>query len=144
MVVEEEYEPLMTILIKNGTYNDFMTLALIASGAVAIDMPVRIFAMNDAVWGLKKENVGHDTIVVSHNNDYAHKLSDALNGGKVIPWWDLLSDLKDFGELKITVCALVADILELKKEDFHELVDDIAGVANFASDVEEAHNVVTI
>ena len=43
----------ISILIKNGTYNDFMTLSLISSGAVAADMEVRIFAMNDAVWALR-------------------------------------------------------------------------------------------
>jgi len=140
----DDYQPVLSILIKKGTYNDFMTLALLASGAIANDMEVRIFAMNDAVWALKKENVGTDTIVVSHNNDYAHLLSDALNEGKIIPWWELLRDLKDFGDLTITVCGLVADVLELGKDDFHPLVDDIAGVASFAADVEESTNVITL
>ena len=140
----EDFQPILSILIKRGTYNDFMTLALIASGAVANDMEVRIFAMNDAVWALKKENVGKDTIVVSHDSDYANQLSDALNEGKIIPWWELLNDLKDFGDITITVCALVADVLGLEQGDFHPLVDEVAGVASFAADVEESTNVITL
>jgi len=141
---EGDYPPLLTMLIKNGTYNDFMTLALIASGAIASDMEVRIFAMNDAVWALRKDMVGQDTIVSSHIPEYADKLSSALNEGKVIPWWELLTDLKEFGDLTITACALVADVVDLEKDDFHDLVDEIAGVANFAADVDISHNVISI
>ena len=141
---DEEYQPVLSILIKHGTYNDFMTLALIASGAIASDFEVRIFAMNDAVWALRKDVVGTDTVVVSHIPEYAERLSTALNDGKVIPWWELLEDLKEFGILTITVCGLVSDVLELSKDDFHSLVDEVAGVANFAADVEMSDNVISI
>lgn len=141
---EELYPPLLSILVKSGTYNDMMTLALIASGAIASDFEVRIFAMNDAVWALRKDVVGTDTIVQSHYPEYSEKLSDALNEGKVIPWWELLADLKDFGDLTVTVCALVADVVELKEDDFHEIVDEVAGVANFAADIDESDHVLSI
>jgi peroxiredoxin family protein len=141
---EEDYLPTLTILIKGGTYNEFMTLALIASGAVATDFEVRIFAMNDAVWALRKDIVGTDTVVQSHFPSYAEALSDALNEGRVQPWWELLADLKELGDLTITVCALVADVINLKEEDFHEIVDEIAGVANFAADMDESDFVLSI
>lgn len=141
---EEDYLPTLTILIRGGTYNEFMTLALIASGAIASDFEVRIFAMNDAVWALRKDVVGTDTVVHSHFPTYADALSDALNEGKVQPWWELLADLKDFGEMTITVCALVADVVGLKEDDFHEIVDEVAGVANFAADMDESDFVLSI
>lgn len=134
----------ITILIKGGRYNDFMTLSLIASGAIAADMEVRVFAMNDAVWGLRKEIVGTDTVIHSHFDDFSSQLSDSLNSGKVAPWWELLADLKELGDLHITVCALVADIANINQEDFHELVDDIAGVANFALDMDDSDFVISL
>jgi peroxiredoxin family protein len=48
------------------------------------------------------------------------------------------------GELTIIACALVADVVGLHKEDFSELVDDIAGVANFAADIEESDQVIVL
>ena len=141
---ESDYQHVMSILVKSGTYNDFMTAALIASGAIASDFEVRMFCMNDAVWGLRKDVVGKDTLIQSHLPAYSEKLSDSLNEGKVVPWWDLLAQLKEFGDITITVCALVADVLELKKEDFHELVDEVAGVASFAADVDDSDSVVTV
>lgn len=141
---EEEFQPLLSILIRGGTYNDFMTLALIASGAIASDFEVRIFAMNDAVWGLRKDIVGTDTEVHSHFPKYTGQLADAVKDGKIVPWWDLLADLKELGELTITACALVADVVELSEDDFHELVDEVAGVANFAADIDESDHVLTI
>lgn len=141
---EEEYIPVLSILIKSGTYNDFMTMALIASGAVASDFEVRIFAMNDAVWALRKDMVGFDTVVHSNFPPYIDALADSIEDGKVAPWWELLNDLKEMGDLTITVCALVADVVGLEKDHFHELVDEIAGVANFAADLDESDHVITL
>lgn len=134
----------ISILIKNGTYNDFMTLSLVASGAVAADMEVRVFAMNDAVWALRKDMVGTDTTVHSHFPSFASEISKSMSEGKIIPWWELLADLKELGELTITACALIADVALIKKEDFHELVDEIAGVANFAADIDDSDFVLSI
>ena len=141
---EEEDPFVLSILIKSGTYNDMMTLALLASGAVASDFEVRIFAMDDAVWALRKEVIGSDNVLHSHFPEYSEKLAESLNSGKVMPWWRLLADLKEMGELTITACALVADVVGLDKEDFSDLVDDIAGVATFAADIEDSDQVIVL
>lgn len=134
----------ITILIKNGTFNDFQTLALVTSGFIVSDFEVKIFAMNDAVYALKKDQVGKDMIVHSTYPEFSSKFSESVISGKAIPWWKLLADLKELGEITITVCALVADIVGLEKEDFHELVDEVAGVANFAADVDDSDFILTI
>ena len=134
----------MAILIKNGSYNDFMTLSLIASGAIASDMEVKIFAMNDAVWALQRDRVGKDLQVKSNFPEFTDVLTQSMSEGKVTPWWDLLADLKELGDLTITVCALIADVAKLEENNFHDLVDDIAGVANFALDVDESDFVIAL
>ena len=134
----------LSILIKNGTYNDFMTLSLVASGAIVSDMEVRVFAMNDAVFALRKEIVGTDTKVHSHFPSFSEEISKSMSEGKIIPWWELLTDLKELGDLTITACALIADVALIKKEDFHELVDEIAGVANLAADIDDSDFVLSI
>ena len=137
-------DPKISILIKSGDLSTFQTLALLASGFIASDFEVSVFAMNDAVSALTKDNVGKDLVINSNYPEFASKMADALNSGKAIPWWKLLADLKEFGELTITVCALVADVLDLEKDDFHELVDEIAGVANFAAEVDDSDFTITL
>jgi len=134
----------MSILLKSGSYTDFMTMSLIASGAIASDHEVRVFAMNDAVWALQQDRVGKDTEIHTNYSDFSEVISKSLTEGKVNHWWDLLKDLKEIGDLTITVCALVADLAKLEENNFHELVDDIAGVATFALDVDESDYVITI
>ena len=133
--------PILSILVKTGTYDAMTTLAMVVSGAVAIDFEVRIFAMEDAVWALKKDVIGTDTKVHSHFPEFAEKF---VASEKVTPWWELMTDLKDFGEITIKVCALVTEILELEKDDFSELVDGVAGVAGFAADVDASDWTLTI
>ena len=143
--MSEEEEPfVLSILIKSGTYNDFMTLALLISGAIAADFEIRVFAMNDAVWALKKDVIGTDTTLHSHFPGYTEALQSSVDEGKVIPLWKLLADMKDLGDLTITVCALVSDLVNLQQEDFTDLVDDIAGVANFAADIDESDQVIVL
>ena len=121
-----------------------MTLSLIASGAIASDMEVKIFAMNDAVWALQRDRVGKDLQVKSNFPEFTDVLTQSMSEGKVTPWWDLLADLKELGDLTITVCALIADVAKLEENNFHDLVDDIAGVANFALDVDESDFVIAL
>lgn len=137
-------QPIFTILMKNGKYNDFMLLSLITSGAVASDMEVRIFAMGESVWALKQEIVGTDATCHSHFPSYSEQISKSISEEKIVPWWELMAELKEMGDVTITVCALIADVAQLKKEDFHELVDDITGVANFAADIDESDFTLSI
>ncbi|MCY3411873.1 MAG: DsrE family protein [Candidatus Heimdallarchaeota archaeon] len=134
----------ISILIKSGKFQDFNTLALLTSGFVAADFEVRIFAMDDAVYALKKDQVGKTIKVESDYPEYNEKLETSVKEGKAMSWWDLLADLKEFGDITINVCALVAEVVHLEENDFHELVDNIAGVATFAADVDDSDFVLSL
>lgn len=128
----------MLMLVTKGTYQNFTTMAMLASGAVASDFEVKIFAMEDAVYALKKDVFEQNKSFNSPYDEYNKTMGAALEAGKTQPWWVLLEDLKDLGEIEFTVCALVADLLEIKEDDFMHLVDEVAGVAMFAGEAEEA------
>ncbi len=121
-----------------------MTAAMIASGAVVSDIEVKIFAMEGAVFALKKDVYKTITGFDSPFPEYNEKMSKARDEGKLQPWYDLINDLKDLGELTFTVCALVTDLLELELEDFADVVDDITGVASYAADAAEADIFLTV
>ncbi len=134
----------MLILLKDGSYQSFATMAMIATGAVTSDIEVKVFAMEDAVFALRKDQIDKHIKFEKPYPEYNAALQDAIDTGKTQKWWELFNDLKDLGEVELTVCALVADLLGLELEDFADVVDDIQGVAKFAGDAEEADIFITI
>lgn len=136
--------PLMQIVATKGRFSDWEAVALLASGAIAADYAVSIFAMNEAVWGLRKDLVGKDSSVRSSFQDYETKMNEAVMMGQVEPWWELLATLKHMGDLRLVVCALTTDVLELTQEDLMPLVDEISGVTAFAVTAGEADVTITM
>jgi len=72
------------------------------------------------------------------------KIKQAKAENKLIHWKDLLEDLKDFGELKITVCGQISEVLGLSEDDFDPIVDEIAGVATLSEVVMGADQVISL
>lgn len=136
--------PIISILAKDGSLNALQTLSMVTTGFVTGDFEVRIFVMDDAVMAFKKENIPAEFNLSSAYPDFDRKFEEKLKSGESQSWWDLMADLKEIGDVTIKVCALVAEIVHAEKEDFHELVDAIAGVATFAADVDESDFVLTI
>ena len=134
----------LAILIKSGDFLDLTTMAMVASGCVAADIEVVIFAMGDAVAAFRKDTLGKDMKMETHFSEVSEKVMAGIESGKVNTWWALLSDLKEFGDISVHVCSMIVDAMELKKEDFAEIVDGIAGVAFFAGAIEDADQVMTI
>ena len=135
----------LSILLTKGNYNNMLTLSTIVTGAIVDDYEVKIFAMDDAVWAFKKDAIGTDLEIHSHNPAFKSALEAAQKKeGMIVPWWDMLEDLKDMGEITITLCSLMCDIAELKKEDFSDLVDKLAGVGSFMGDLYDADKVISI
>jgi peroxiredoxin family protein len=125
--------PSMQIVVRGGGYSHWHAAALLASGAVAADFEVTIFALDEGVWALRKDVVGKDLALDSHFQDFETKMTEAVETGQVEPWWKLFQTLKDMGKLHVLVCSQVVDVLELTREDLSELVDDIVGMATFAA-----------
>ena len=134
----------MLILIRDGSYQNFATMSMVAAGAVSSDIEVKVFAMEDAVYALKKDQIDKNIKFEKPYPEYNSVLQEAVDSGKSQKWWELVNDLKELGDIEITVCALVTDLLGLEKEDFADVVDDIQGVAKFAGDAEEADIFITL
>ncbi len=136
--------PSMQIVVRGGSYSHWHAAALLASGAIAADFEVTVFALDEAVWALRKEAVGRDLALESHFKDFETKMGEAIGLGQVEPWWKLLRALKEMGHLRIEVCAQVVNVLELTREDLCDLVDDIVGVATFAANAARANVTVSV
>jgi peroxiredoxin family protein len=135
---------LMQIVVTKGAYSDWQAAGLLASGAIAADYRVIVFAMNEAVWALRRDVIGTDTVLHSHFPEFQTKMAEGIALGKSEPWWKLLAELKHIGDLRIVACALVVEVLELTLDDLSDLVDEISGVAACAVTAQEADVTITL
>jgi peroxiredoxin family protein len=93
--------PSMQIVVRSGSFSDWQAAALLACGAIASDFEVTVFALDEAVWSLRKEVVGKDTALRSHFQDFQTKMAEAIDVGHVEPWWALFRALKELGKLQV-------------------------------------------
>lgn len=134
----------VVILVTKGDYSNMTIMSLLASGAIANDMDTTIFFMEDSVWALRKEELGTDTEMHSSFPKVDEKYNQALVEGRMMPWWDLLPDLKDLGVVKVLACGQALDIFGLEESDLVDFVDDIIGVTGLLDLVAGADRVISI
>ncbi len=122
----------MSIVVFSGTEDKLMAASIIASGAVANEMDVDIFV---TFWGLTRTIKGDKTEPeLSFDGQKMKDQVFALMKQKNIPSWiSMLNNAKEVGNIKVYGCAMFADLLNLKQEDFDPIVDDIIGVNEFVS-----------
>jgi peroxiredoxin family protein len=91
-------------------------------------------------WGLeafRKENMGKMAPMDVNYQQMAPMMAQAMAAKKVPAWIDILRQAKEMGNVRVHACAMTADLMGLKKEDFDPIVDDIAGVGEFVSEAKE-------
>ncbi|MHA1940232.1 MAG: DsrE family protein [Candidatus Hodarchaeales archaeon] len=133
----------IVLVCDSGATDKLQTVAMVTSGAITNDHEVFIFFMHDAVYALKKD-APLEPDVESIFPEVAEKVNQARREGKLVHWKELLEDLKDLGDLRITACVQITEILGIEKEDLLSFVDDIAGVNTLAEQVMLADRVISI
>ncbi|MCK4443809.1 MAG: DsrE/DsrF/DrsH-like family protein, partial [Thermoplasmata archaeon] len=53
-------------------------------------------------------------------------------------WLETLKTAKELGNVKVNICANTADLMDLKLEDFEDIVDDIVGVGEYVNNAKDA------
>ncbi len=130
-------------MLTKGSLNNMVSLTTILSGAAAFDMEVRVFVMDDAAWAFRKDRY-LDLKVDSNIDGYAEALKAGVASGKIGTWHSVLADLKEFGGLSITVCSLMTEIDDVKKEDLLDVVDRVATIATLMDDVLDSDRVISV
>ena len=131
------------IVCAEGSFDKLQTAALVASGAIMNDHEVVMFFMHDAVWAMQKSNPSMNLKAESVYPEVTEKVEKVRADGSLVLWPDLLDDLKDIGDLKVIVCAQIAEILELEKDDLLPIVDQVAGVATLTEEAADADHVIS-
>ena len=133
----------LVLVCDSGATEKLQTVALVASGAITNDYEVFLFFMHDAVYALKKD-APPEPEVTSVFPEVSNKINQARQEGKLVHWKELLEDLKDLGDLRITACVQITEILGLEKDDLLPFVDDVAGVNTLAEEAMKADQVISI
>jgi len=126
----------MTITVFSGSVDRLTGMAILVSGAVALDMEVEIFLQLWGVYAFKK-----DVIKENHNfsefKELAPKVAERLKELKLPMWYELLKQAKEMGNVKIYACSTACKIWNVTKDDL-ELVDDLIGAAEWVDKCREA------
>ncbi|MCE7736311.1 MAG: hypothetical protein GPJ54_15630 [Candidatus Heimdallarchaeota archaeon] len=132
----------LSILLQEGSLNKLASLSTIVTGAVSFDMKVKIFVMDSAVWAFRKDRYKDLSYIQSPVEGYGESLKKGIETRQVNCWYEILADLKEYGDVTITLCSLMADIDNLEKEDFIDIVDKILTIGAYIDDLYDADKMI--
>lgn len=125
----------LSIIMFSGTADKFIPLGVLADAAAAMGYEVNIFVTGFAMLGFTKEK--HELPFPVEFKDMAPALMKGMEATKTKSWYEMLSEAKSTGNVKIYICSLMASIFGMGKDQFDSIVDDIVGAATFLSNAED-------
>ena len=130
------------IFAHSGTYDKLHQVATIALTAAAMGSEVYVILF---FWALKKVYSGQldkADFPVEYQS-WSDKITHLMKEKKVPPVSELLKEARGIG-VKIIVCSAGLDYLDLEKTSKPELIDDVWGLPQVLTIVEEADTVLYI
>lgn len=128
----------MSIALFSGTVDKLLAAGVLASGAVAMDMDVDIFATFYALEALRKEKVETNMRFSKDYEEVGGMMAQLMQQKHTPSWYDTIKKAKEAGNVKIHACTMTADLMDLKKEDFDPIVDDMCGVGTYVENAKGA------
>ena len=127
----------LSMVLFSGTVDKLMAASVIASGAVAMGMDVDIFATFYGLNALRKEAVATNMKFSKDFEEMSGMMVQLMQAKHMPSWYDAMTRAKQAGTVKIHACTMTADMMNLRKEDFDPIVDDMVGVGTY---IEAAKN----
>ncbi|MCL6472344.1 MAG: DsrE/DsrF/DrsH-like family protein [Firmicutes bacterium] len=116
--------PKLSLVLMSPDMEKIHAGALMGSIAAASGMEVNFFVTMDALKMFLKDTVSKMDFKLG-------EVGSKLMEKNVDPFYKMIEDAKEMGELKVYACSLVVDVMGWKKEDMLDIVDDIVGVTAF-------------
>jgi peroxiredoxin family protein len=123
----------LSIIMYSGTADKFIPLGVLAQAGAAMGMEVNIFVTGFALLGFLKNR--KDAPFPKEFEGMAPALMEGMAKNNVAPWYDMVKQAKELGA-HVYACSMMCGVMNLKKEDFGTLVDDIVGAATFLQSAE--------
>ena len=131
----------MTIGLCSGGIDKITAASIIIGGAMADDMQIEIFILLNAARSFKKEFAENPRklLQLSEHDNLRVEFIESLENLKIECCIESLRSAKRAGDLKIHVCGTAGKIWGATKlEDFTDIVDDICGINEYITSIEEA------
>ena len=128
----------MSIVLFSGTVDKLLPIGILASGAVAMDMEVDIFATFWGLTAMRKDMLMTNMKISKDYEEMAGPMMELMKTKNVQPWFETLKKAKEIGTVRIHACAMTFDLMGLKKEDLADFVDDVVAVGEYVEIAREA------
>ncbi|MEW6046510.1 MAG: DsrE/DsrF/DrsH-like family protein [Bacillota bacterium] len=116
--------PKLSIVVLSPQLSKLHAASLMASVAASAGMEVNVFATMEALGQFRRS-------VIERRDFVLDDVGRELVAKKVPLFYDLLRQGRELGDLHVYGCALAADVMGWKPEDFTDLVEDVIGVTAF-------------
>ncbi len=123
--MEEETEKI-TIVVFSGAVDRLVGMSILTNAAIAMDYAVDIFLMFWGTYAFKKDVLLTNNTLSEHLDFTGEKFIDALKTGGISPWYEMLKQAKEYGNVNVYVCSACGKAWQAKLEDL-EFVDDFVG-----------------
>jgi peroxiredoxin family protein len=126
----------MCIGIGSGCVDKLTSVGVILSGAAADDMEVDVFVLLNAGGAFIKKKKDDQNC---NNQQTAEEFKKTLQTINTPTWHEFFEMAKEMTPVKVYVCSLAGKIVGAeKKEDFIDLVDDICGIGEYITSLQES------
>ena len=128
----------LSLILFSGTVDKMMAASVIASGAVAMNMDVDIYATFYGLNSLRKDVVGTNMKFSKDFEEMSGMMIQLMQQKHMPTWYETLMKAKQSGNVKVHGCTMTADLMGLKKENFDPIVDDMCGVGTYIENAQKA------
>lgn len=128
-----------TFVLFSGTGDKLHAAATMISGLAASGVTVQVLLTYWGLWSFTREQIEEPKLVSPEYAELAEKVAARAAERGFPPWYELVRDAKDLGDVHVYACSLSMDLLGLEMDDLDPLVDGVVGTAAFTSlDTESA------
>lgn len=130
----------MTIALFSGSIDKLTGAGVLLAGAAADDMDVEVYVLIQGARAFLKDVAGDPAkLEMAENPHLKEEFLASLEKLKVMPWIEFFETAKELANVKIYVCGLAGKIWGGEEvSDFIDLVDDIVGIGEVITSLEES------
>lgn len=130
----------MTIALFSGSLDKLTAAGVILSGAAADDMDVDVYVLLQGARAFMKDMAGKtEELDLAENRELREQFLASLKKLNVKPWIEFFKEAKELTNVKIHICGLAGKVWGGEKlEDFNDLVDDIVGIGECITSMQES------
>lgn len=122
-----------TFILFSGTADKLHAAATMIAGLAASGVTVQVFLTYWGLWSFRRDQIEVPKPMSAEYRELGEKVAAAAAERGFPPWYQLLRDAKDLGDVHFHACSMSMDLLGLDPDDLDPLVDDVVGTAAFTS-----------